>query len=210
MDARRCPYTLFCVAALSGWSACEGCVDPPVAPVVCPGEPLPVSRYVDACTRGEVVLGPVRVDRARGTPRRDTFRFTTVADGSYCVIVRNGSTDADRATAGWIRLDGRDVAGPNMFLRHLPDFQVSGEIAAGEHSLDVRIASGPGSFIEVQVRVAPAIPEELVAQGQVLAEMEHEACEEFNRQQGLLGPERAERLRRSALRFGIAPWQLRM
>ncbi len=191
-------------------AACNGCPDPPVEVVRCPEAPAAVIRHADACRDGTVVVGPVRLDRGRATPRRDRFEFTTAEDGSFCLLLTNGSGEGDRVTAGWVDLDGERIVGPARFRRHVPRIRQTGTIGAGSHVLDVRLASAPGSFVELELRFAPAVSEEAVAQAELLAQLEYEVCHELNRQAGRLDPERAAALVPSALVAGTAPWQMRV
>lgn len=124
--------------------------------------PSPQTIPEGACETGRTVIGPVRFERERGRPAVETVDFETAVDGDVCVTIRNGDDDGndtdkgnkhdERVSAGWISVDGDDVAAPEDFNQNVELVERESDLGAGQHELRVRLASKPGSSVEIEVR----------------------------------------------------------
>lgn len=93
----------------------------------------------------EIPGGHYRLDRVAGSPQELEARLPPLT--SFCLDIR---TDA---SAGWVKVDDQNVAGPNLFKNRLQEVTVvvDGLDGSGPQA-SLRIAGRPGTFIEVSVR----------------------------------------------------------
>ncbi len=120
------------------------------SPAVLPGDP---------CDHGDLVVDET-VRRTAGQPDRETESFQIEAASEVCVTVTNraGSTDGQggqgRVSSARVKLDGEQVFGPDQFGQGADQLRKRIEVGAGEHELDVRVASKPGAELDVAVKAA--------------------------------------------------------
>ncbi len=101
------------------------------------------------------LLGPVEVRRAKGKPKQESFSFAAPAAGPACLVVVNGASAPPRGgqvSAAWLELDGQLVVGPEAFSQQVSGFSRPFDFEAGAHQLGVRLASGPESFLTLELR----------------------------------------------------------
>jgi hypothetical protein len=114
--------------------------------------PSPQTIPESSCDMGRTVAGPARFVRERGKPTTETVQFETSVNGDVCITIRNGDDDGNRISAAWVSIDDDDVAGPNDFDQTVDVVEREVGLSAATHDLDVKLASRPGSFVEVEVR----------------------------------------------------------
>ena len=113
----------------------------------------------DACSLIGVtapVLGPEKYERFTGKPSLERTNFQIPTNGELCVMVTNGLHDpphGHRVSAAWIRIDGTVVVGPDPFSQVTAGIKQAFPIKAGDHELSVELASKPGSFLTVEIRL---------------------------------------------------------
>lgn len=113
----------------------------------------------NACTLTNAtlpVLGPMEFQRSKGKPVTKTTGFDIPIDGDICVSVTNGLHDpphGHRVSSAWIRIDGIVVFGPDSFSQVTAGINQALPIKAGAHELSVELASKPGSFLTVEIRL---------------------------------------------------------
>lgn len=119
-----------------------------------------VDEHPNACTlmnRTQRLLEPPPVfHRAKGKPVTETLSFSVPLDGELCVVVTNGDKeppDGRRVSAAWIHIDDELVVGPDRFSQIVDKIQIAVPISAGDHELSVKLASKPGSFLTVDLRL---------------------------------------------------------
>jgi len=115
----------------------------------------------NACTLTDVtvpVLGPEEFQRSKGKPVTEFENFDVPLKGEVCVHVTNGlhgPPHGHRVSAAWLEIDGNLVIGPDPFSQVVEDIQTPYPVLPGEHQLSVRLASKPGSFLTVEIRLLP-------------------------------------------------------
>ena len=110
----------------------------------------------DPCTSGELIFAETFV-REKGKPVAKARTVNVPVGSEVCVTVENGgfaSDDARRVSAGWISVDGELVAGPDHFSQEFHRYQDTFEVPAGDHELEVELASGPSAKLGIEVRAA--------------------------------------------------------
>ena len=139
--------------------------------VVC-GLPIsepPSEAPSDACRGGEVVLGPQRVEREAGPPTDVTFTFDAQESGPGCLSVQSSGEDGrHRVAAAWVYLDDELVIAPERFDQNVTTVEQPIFMDAGAHSLRVRVASVPGTYVDVTVKVGGTGAREGVVQSEHL------------------------------------------
>lgn len=113
--------------------------------------PSPQTIFEDACESGRTVYGPARFEREQGKPVAETAVFEVASSGDACVTIRNGD-GGGRISSGRVTVDGASAAVPSDFNQQSDGVERSFALGEGTHELSVDLASGPGSFIEVEVR----------------------------------------------------------
>lgn len=102
------------------------------------------------------VFGPEEFHRGRGKPVTETRIFQVPADGELCVVVVNGLHEppqGHRVSSAWLSIDGTMVIGPGDFSQAAGRIQRPFPIASGQHELSIRLASKPGSFLSLELRL---------------------------------------------------------
>ncbi len=113
---------------------------------------LPVSerRVVSAddypCSGGILVFGPDTFARGNGKPITDHRLFSMSMASEVCISVNN-----DRISAAWISVDGVEVIGPDSFNRNVSEVARAIFLEKGEHELSIRLASGPGRSLTIEI-----------------------------------------------------------
>ncbi|WP_437744257.1 hypothetical protein WMF39_04170 [Sorangium sp. So ce1504] len=96
-------------------------------------------------------LAHVRVDRSKKAPDAGAVIFA--AAGDICLRVSTGGENGHAAAAAWITLDTSLLAvSPDDFNGRPAAFNVLVRgLNDGEHRVEVRVASKPGTFVDVEV-----------------------------------------------------------
>jgi len=117
-------------------------VDPPTQP------PL------DPCRTGEPAAGPIRVERGQGQPLVSTVPFETAAPDAACVTAQSEETaHGQRPAAGWLRVDGNLIIGPDRFNQNVTTVEERLYLEAGDHSFDVELSSAQGTALTAAVMI---------------------------------------------------------
>ena len=181
--------------------------DPPVFP--CPDEqPVLEAPIADACLAGRRVFA-MRLERSRGAPRTVSYPFST-AGGPACVLLRNASEGERRVSAARLTLDGSPLFSPSDLNQNVAEEVRRTELAPGEHLLEARVASSPGSYLEIEVRVAEPFEPELVASRSALARLRRDVCLEARLGASQLSPEELQLAQQAAIDFSYSPGQVVM
>jgi hypothetical protein len=98
-----------------------------------------------------LLWGPTVLTRTDGEPNELSETFEVTAEGSVCVKVK---TDGGVAAA-WLTIDGVEVIGPDALNPNVPLVTARPDLGVGEHTLELRLASRPGSSLTVEIRFAP-------------------------------------------------------
>ncbi|MBI5508788.1 MAG: thrombospondin type 3 repeat-containing protein [Deltaproteobacteria bacterium] len=109
----------------------------------------------DPCRDGTTAFGPVRVERTTGAPTERTFSFIVPPHGSCCLSIASGGVAGHGVSAAWLAIDGQEVLDPSQVDQSVTSVEQPVDLAAGPHSLAVRVASVPGSFLDVSISVWP-------------------------------------------------------
>jgi len=112
------------------------------------------------------IFGPVLFERKTGKPQVEEVPFFLKYTSKICVQVLNGTSDTpgaaqgDRASAAWISVDDVGVAFPSDFSQSSAGTQATLELEGpGEHMLAVKIASAPGSILEIVISAIQIAPD---------------------------------------------------
>jgi hypothetical protein len=125
----------------------------------------PVPHAADAAET--IMFGPKTFQRHTGAPTTQKYTFMRQAGiaGPFRIRVVNGRLDGrDRVTAGWITLNGVQLAGPADFRRAVNTLDLPVQLEPS-NALEVRLAGKPGSTLSITVlasseEVAP-LPDQL-------------------------------------------------
>ena len=112
-----------------------------------------VCSFLDLTT--QLLDPPPEFHRSKGKPVVESISFEVPRDGYMCIVVTNGEDDpphGNRVSAAWIHIDGELVIDPEPFSQNAERVTESYEITEGEHTLEVKLASKPGSFLTVDLR----------------------------------------------------------
>jgi hypothetical protein len=110
----------------------------------------------DPCLDGTVAFGPVRVERTTAAPTQVTFPFSVPPHGSSCLNVVSGSTDGKHVvSSARVTIDGAEVLGPNSFNQQVDSLEQPVTLTAGSHELAVKVASKPGTYLELTITLWP-------------------------------------------------------
>jgi RHS repeat-associated protein len=99
-------------------------------------------------------FGPRRFDRKNGQPVTETERFALPPDtvGPFTLTVQNGDADgSNRVSSTTIKLNGAEIFKQSDFNQNVPSLSRTVTLAAS-NTLEVTLASKPGSFIIVNVK----------------------------------------------------------
>ncbi len=101
----------------------------------------------------QVIFGPVTHTRTTGPPNQftDTFALPSTLIAPFRLHVQNGNPDGShRISSATITLNGTQVAGPSDFNQQVAGFDKTVTLQAN-NTLQVRLASAPGSFLVITV-----------------------------------------------------------
>src|SRR5260370_26114168 len=135
---------------------------------------IPTSQSTETVT----VYAPRRFDRHTGQPVNvvENFSIPAEAIAPFTILVQNGTTDGSgRVSSATIRLNGADVFTPNNFNQTVGSLTKTVTLAAS-NTLEVKLASAPGSFLTVTFTATrqalpptlASVPPGRAAQGQTL------------------------------------------
>jgi len=111
---------------------------------------------IDVCRDGAAIAGPERYERQTGQPVTHELSFSSPEGPVACIHITNGETDGSgRVSSARLWLDGNEVIGPNHFNQNVASVDKPLSIVSGNHLLETRVASMPGSSLTVEVRHAP-------------------------------------------------------
>ncbi|HEX7314764.1 MAG TPA: PA14 domain-containing protein [Pyrinomonadaceae bacterium] len=99
-------------------------------------------------------FGPRRFDRKAGQPVTETERFTLPPNtvGPFTLTVQNGEPGgANRVSSATIKLNGAEIFKQSDFNQNVPSLARTVTLAAS-NTLEVKLASSPGSFIIINVK----------------------------------------------------------
>lgn len=99
-------------------------------------------------------FGPRRFERKKGQPVTETERFTLPPDtvGPFTLNVQNGEPGgANRISSATIMLNGAEIFRQSDFNQNVPTLSRTVTLAAS-NTLEVKLASSPGSFIIINVK----------------------------------------------------------
>jgi RHS repeat-associated protein len=99
------------------------------------------------------LFGPRQYVRSAGAPDTyvDTFAAPTAVGAPFVVVLVNGNLNGtNRVSSGSIRINGVQIAGPADFGARVPGFLRVISLKPS-NTLEVRLASAPGSFVTVTV-----------------------------------------------------------
>ena len=114
----------------------------------------------DACKEPEQnrpIFGPRRFIRTTGKPFVETVEFEIPSDGALCILVRNGNhspPQGQRVSSAWVKIDEVPVFSPDAFSQNTAILSRDWTIGAGLHALSVQLASGPDSFLEIELSLS--------------------------------------------------------
>ncbi len=100
------------------------------------------------------ILGPQRFYRGTGEPGEELVQFVVPTDGTLCITVRNGENSppqGERISSAWLWIDEEMVFAPEVFSPQVVTLQRDWPVLAGNHELAVKLASKPGSFLDVEL-----------------------------------------------------------
>jgi len=204
-------------ATASMTSGCPDCgrIDPPVDEVSCDFTAATTETTPQDACLGELLLPATTFPRDKAAPATADVEFVVPGEGEVCVRVVNGIGDSGRVSAGRIAIDGDDglsspLVLPADFNQTVTLIEKRATLSAGSHLLRVRVASQPGAAVTVEVRFAAEASEEEIAAKEEEIDLRQLACEQFNRELRLLGPDDAERAKATSIGLGIAPGQMRV
>ncbi|MFO7556395.1 MAG: hypothetical protein R6W88_14440 [Desulfobacterales bacterium] len=115
-----------------------------------------LSLFADTSLATEVTLfGPNQYVRTSGAPDIYTGSFTAIS-GEGTLIVKNGAIDGtDRITEAIsiasVYVNGEQIFGPSDFNQNVYLFQ-SPVSLLGNNSITVELASGPGSYLTIEIK----------------------------------------------------------
>ena len=112
----------------------------------------PPRAPVDPCRDGELVLQH-RFDRAAGAPEEESVPFSIPRAAPVCVTIGPGGDEHHRVTAATVRVDDQVIASPDRFDTQTPVIEELLLVAPGEHVLTVRVASRPGTWLDIAIRI---------------------------------------------------------
>jgi len=212
----RTTLRVMAVLAIANAQACEcNRIDPPIREVPC-NQLENVAAIVepqDSCD-GSVVLASTTFHRTQGQPDEYQATFSVPHAGSICVRIDNGENDGKRVSAAWISIDAppkdATILAPNDLNQNVERLERRADVETGEHSLNLRLASAPGSALIVEVRFAEVYSEAEVQTFEDLGALQQAACDEWNKRMSLLTAEEAEARRVEQVRLGVGPGDIRV
>lgn len=110
------------------------------------------------------IFGPTQYTRQAGPPQTFMAMFDQCGTAACRLIITNGNAEGkNRISSASILLNGEEIVSPRDFNKQVSE--IIRPVAPGEHNdLVIRLASGPGGFLTVEVRCAES-PVELFIQG---------------------------------------------
>lgn len=103
------------------------------------------------CSTSSSRILDVVAERSTGSPRTDTFRFTLSVPTQVCVRIDSPTENGHRATSGWVTIDGISLLSPADLTEGFAGLEVPIPLSAGEHTLEVRVVSKPGTRLLVHL-----------------------------------------------------------